>query len=187
MTLDVQQTLIDKGALLKGHFLLSSGLHSEAYLQGARVLQFPDIATQLGAQLAKSFKDIPVDVVVAPALGAVLVSFEVARALGVRSLFVERVEGTFRLRRGFEIQAGEKILVVEDVVTTGKSTREVLDLVRQSPGELVGVGCLVDRSSQDLNFGVNFRSLLKLEIKTYNPPDCPSCQQGAPVIKPGSR
>jgi len=187
MVLNVRQIFTERKALLKGHFLLSSGLHSELYLQAAKVLQFPELASQLGEKLAEDFKDLSVNVVVAPALGGVLVAFEVARALGVRSLFVERVNGVFHLRRGFEIKKSERVLVVEDVLTTGKSTREVVDVVQKSPGHLVGVGCLIDRSSHNLDFGVPLKSLLKLEVQTFNPADCPDCQEGMPLVKPGSR
>ena len=134
------------GALLTGHFLLSSGLHSDRYLQSALVLQQPDLATKLCAALAGRFRDLRIEVVIAPALGGVFVSHETARALGVRALFAERVNGELTLRRGFSIKPGERVLVVEDVITTGKSTRETIAVVRQAGGTAVAAGSLVDRS-----------------------------------------
>ena len=187
MNSEVREIFIEKKALLTGHFLLSSGLHSDHYFQAAKVLQYPEVATKLGQELASHFKKTPIDVVIGPALGGILVSFEVARALGVRSIFVERVDGIFKLRRGFEVGPKEKILVVEDVLTTGKSTQEVIDVLKETEGEIQAVGCLVDRSFGDLDFGVPLKSLLKLDIKTYEPSACPMCQKGTPAKKPGSR
>lgn len=175
------------GALLEGHFLLTSGLHSNGYVQCALVLQHPEIATQLGAQLAEYFRDIPIDLVAGPALGGVLVAQEVARALGVRALFAEREQEKMCLRRGFFVAPGERALVVEDVVTTGGSTREVIDVVTEAGAKVVGIGALIDRRSGSLDLGVPFHALLRLEIATYDPATCPLCQDGAPAVKPGSR
>lgn len=175
------------GALLEGHFLLTSGLHSNGYVQCALVLQHPEIATQLGAQLAEFFKDIPIDLVAGPALGGVLVAQEVARALGVRALFAEREQEKMCLRRGFFVAPGERALVVEDVVTTGGSTREVIDVVTEAGAKVVGIGALIDRRSGNLDLGVPFHALLRLEIATYDPATCPLCRDGLPAVKPGSR
>jgi orotate phosphoribosyltransferase len=175
------------GALLDGHFLLTSGLHSNCYIQCALVLQHPEVATQLGAQLAEFFKDIPIDLVAGPALGGVLVAQEVARALGVRALFAEREQEKMCLRRGFFVAPGERALVVEDVVTTGGSTREVIDVVTESGAQVVGVGALIDRRAGNLDLGVPFHALLSLEIATYHPETCPLCRSGLPAVKPGSR
>jgi orotate phosphoribosyltransferase len=175
------------GAILDGHFLLSSGLHSNRYVQCALVLQHPDVATFLGAELATFFADIPIDLVVGPALGGVLVAQEVARALGVRALFTERERGRMTLRRGFTIEPGERVLVVEDVVTTGGSTREVIDVVTAAGGKVVGVGALIDRHTGNIDFKVPFHALLRLEIAAYIPDSCPLCQSGSPLVKPGSR
>jgi orotate phosphoribosyltransferase len=177
----------ERGALLEGHFLLSSGLHSNRYIQCARVLQYPDLATELGKELAGFFKNNQIDLVVGPALGGVLVAHEVGRALGVRSIFAERQDGKMTLRRGLEINDGERVLVVEDVVTTGGSIQEVIDLVREHDGIVCGACALVDRHSKELDFGVPFHQLLKLEIETYSPDSCPICEQGVPLVKPGSR
>lgn len=180
----------DEKALLTGHFLLSSGLHSPNYMQCALLLQKPWIAEDLCWELAKKIKKekIKVDCVVGPALGGVLVSYEVARALKVRSIFTERVDGTFTLRRGFNLKKGERVLVVEDVVTTGKSTHEVIEVLRQTGAKPVGVASIVDRSDGAAIFQEPFISLLKINIKTYRPGECPLCREGkTAAIKPGSR
>jgi orotate phosphoribosyltransferase len=174
-------------ALLKGHFKLSSGLHSEKYLQCAIVLQHPVIAEKLAKELAAKFETEKIEVVIGPALGGVTWSYEVARALGVRSLFTEREEGKMTLRRGFSIKEGERVLVVEDVVTTGGSTKEVIDVVNASGGIVVGVGSVIDRSDKPVDFGVKFKSLAKLKVQTFKEHDCPLCKAGTPVLKPGSR
>ncbi|MHB9093440.1 MAG: orotate phosphoribosyltransferase [Eubacteriales bacterium] len=174
-------------ALLTGHFRLTSGRHSGQYMQCAQVLQYPHYAAQLCDALAEKFAGTPVDLVIGPALGGIIVAYEVGRALGVKTFFTERDQGVMSLRRGFVINPGEKVLVVEDVVTTGGSVKEVIEVVRQKSGEVTGVGVLVDRSNGKVDFGVNTESILKMEIESYNPEDCPLCQQGLPLIKPGSR
>ncbi len=175
------------GALLTGHFLLSSGLHSEQYLQSALVLQQPDIATKLCAALAEHFKDSKIEVVIAPALGGVFVSHETARALGVRALFAERVSGELTLRRGFSIKPGERVLVVEDVITTGKSTKETIEIVKKAGGVVIAAGSLVDRSGGKADLSVPYKSLLTLDVPTYSPEACPLCRAGSTPVKPGSR
>lgn len=186
-----QQEVLDvyekTGALLSGHFLLSSGLHSDRYLQSALVLQQPSIATKICAALADHFKDTKIDVVIAPALGGVFVSHETARALGVRALFAERVNGELTLRRGFTINAGERVLVVEDVITTGKSTRETIEVVRKAGGVVVAAGALIDRSGGKAELGVPYRSLVTLDVPAYQPDACPLCRAGSTPVKPGSR
>lgn len=175
------------GALLTGHFLLSSGLHSEKYLQSALVLQQPETASKLCAALAGRFRDIRIDAVIAPALGGVLVSHETARALGVRGIFAERQSGELTLRRGFSLQAGERVLVVEDVITTGKSTKETMEVVKKAGGVVVAVGALVDRSGGKADFGVPARFLVMLSVPTYAADACPLCASGSAPVKPGSR
>lgn len=175
------------GALLTGHFLLSSGLHSEQYLQSALVLQQPDVATSLCAALAKHFKGSDIEVVIAPALGGVFVSHETARALGVRALFAERVNGELTLRRGFTIKPGERVLVVEDVITTGKSTKETIALVEKTGGVVVAAASLVDRSGGKAELGVPYKSLVTLTVPSYAAEACPLCKAGGTPIKPGSR
>jgi orotate phosphoribosyltransferase len=182
---------LDRGALLEGHFLLSSGLHSPRYLQCALVLTDPPLATSLGQQLADALRPSLAGVapraVVAPALGGVIVGHEVARALGCRALFTERQEGVMTLRRGFALAADEPIVVVEDVVTTGKSTREVMDVARSAGAHVIAVGSLVDRSGGSVDLGVPRRSLLELSVPTYAADACPLCAQGSRPAKPGSR
>ena len=175
------------GALLTGHFLLSSGLHSEQYLQSALVLQQPEIATKLCAALAAHFKNENIQAVIAPALGGVFVSHEAARALGVRALFAERVNGELTLRRGFTIKPGERVLVVEDVITTGKSTKETIEVVKNAGGVAVAAASLIDRSGGKAELGVPYKSLVTLMVPTYAPDACPLCKAGGTPIKPGSR
>jgi orotate phosphoribosyltransferase len=181
----------ERGALLQGHFLLTSGLHSPRYLQCARVLMDPVLATRLGAELADRLRPLlggaAVGAVVAPALGGVLVAHEVARALGCRGLFTERQDGTMTLRRGFTLDAGEPVVVVEDVITTGGSTREVMDAVAARGGRVVAAGSLVDRSGGKVDLGVPRRSLLELEVPAYPADACPLCAAGSKPEKPGSR
>jgi len=176
-----------KGALLKGHFLLSSGRHSDQYLQSALILQYPDIAEKLGKALAEKFKGTEIDVVVGPAMGGIIVAHETARALGVRALFTERVDGMVSLRRGFSLREGERALICEDVVTTGKSVKEVIALLESLKVEIAGVGFLVDRSNGETSFGYQAQALLTLDVTSYDPDDCPLCRRGIPYIKPGSR
>jgi orotate phosphoribosyltransferase len=192
---DVLNIFEENNALLKGHFLLTSGLHSDRYLQCALVLQHPAIAERLGVELAAeamAAPDIaPVNLVIAPALGGVIVAHEVARALGVRALFTERQEKTMALRRGFQIKPGERCLVVEDVVTTGGSTREVMEVVAQHGGVPAGAGSLIDRSLKKdgsvVDLGLPRRALAAIEVATYAPEECPMCREGSIAIKPGSR
>ncbi|HEY8391802.1 MAG TPA: orotate phosphoribosyltransferase [Capillibacterium sp.] len=176
------------GALLQGHFLLTSGKHSAQYMQCALVLQYPRLASRLGEALAGQFSGLGVEAVVGPAMGGIIVAHEVGKALGVKALFSERQNGEMTLRRGFTLKPGEKVLVVEDVITTGGSVQEVLALVRAAGARPVGVGVLVDRSGGQVTFdGLPFRNLLQLKLETYAPEDCPLCRQGIPLVKPGSR
>lgn len=175
------------GALLEGHFLLTSGRHSGRYMQCAQVLQYPHLAARLAEELARSFRELGVETVIGPAMGGILVAHEVARALGVRALFTERENGVMRLRRGFSLAPGEKVLVVEDVITTGGSVREVIAEVREKGAQPLGVGVLVDRSGGKVDFGLPLTAALELEIETYPAEDCPLCRKGSPCVKPGSR
>ena len=174
-------------ALLEGHFILSSGLHSDRYVQCAQVLQHPRVAEQVGSQLADRLRHLKPSVVAAPALGGVLVAHEVARALGVRAIFTERQEGAMTLRRGFSLEPGEPTLVVEDVITTGLSTRETIQCIEQAGGKVVGAGSLIDRSGGTADLGMTKASLINLKIQNYNPAECPLCKAGIPAVKPGSR
>jgi len=175
------------GALLEGHFLLTSGLHSPQYFQCALVLQYPQYGELLCRQIAGHFSNKAIDLVIAPAIGGILVSYEVGRFLNCRAIFAEREGEVMRLRRGFKINPGERVLVVEDVVTTGGSVKEVIELVRKAEAKVVGVGFIVDRSGGEVDFGVEKYSLLQLKVVTYKPEECPLCKEGLPVVKPGSR
>lgn len=181
----------ERGALLRGHFLLTSGLHSPRYLQCARVLMDPPLATRLGAALAERLRPLlgggAASAVVAPALGGVLVAHEVARALGCHALFTERQEGAMTLRRGFTVTPGEGVVVVEDVITTGGSTREVMDAVTSRGGRVLAAGSLVDRSGGAVELGVPRASLLSLEVEAFPADGCPLCAEGSRPEKPGSR
>src|SRR5262245_4322730 len=176
-----------RGALLRGHFRLTSGLHSDIYLQSALVLQYPEEAAVLGEGLAASFRGDRVQTVLAPAIGGILVAHEVARALGVRALFTEREDGVMRLRRGFSVAVGERCLVVEDVMTTGGSIREVVTCVESLGATVVGVGSLIDRSDGSASFAVKRAALATVKATTWKPEDCPLCKAGGQAIKPGSR
>ena len=188
MTSEQLHRLLKKtGALLEGHFLLSSGLHSDRYFQCARLLQHPRHAARAGRALAALCRPLGAELVVSPALGGVIIGHEVARALGVRGIFTEREQGVMKLRRGFAIAPGERVLVVEDVVTTGKSTLEAAAAVSAAGGVVVGMAAIVDRSG-GATFPYPFRSLLSLKVATHPPEDCPLCREGKlPAIKPGSR
>jgi orotate phosphoribosyltransferase len=175
------------GALLDGHFRLSSGLHSTGYLQCALVLQHPDHAERLGRALADEVRDLRATVVLSPALGGLIIGHEIARSLGVRAIFAERQDGVLTLRRGFVVSESDRVLVVEDVLTTGGSTRETIQVAQAAGGRVVGAASLVDRSGGTARFDVPFASLLTIELPTYQPDACPLCAGGLAVVKPGSR
>ncbi|MGC9098047.1 MAG: orotate phosphoribosyltransferase [Dictyoglomus sp.] len=178
----------EKGAFLEGHFLLSSGLHSPNYLQCALILQYPDLSEKIAKEIAEKIpKDLQIDVVVGPALGGIIVAYELARALKVRGIFAEREEGKMKLRRGFTINPGEKVLICEDVVTTGGSALEVAELVKEYGGEVVAFACIVDRSGGKKIFDEPLYSLIQLKLDTYKPEECPLCKEEIPLVKPGSR
>jgi len=176
------------GALMKGHFRLTSGLHSDEYCQCARVLEHPETAEELGKMLAGFYEGKKVDTVVSPAIGGIVIGHEVARALGVRSLFAERTERGMTLRRGFQLEPGERVLIIEDVVTTGGSVKEVAEAVKAAGAEVVGFGFVMDRSREPLNLPAPSRALVEgREMVTYQPEACPLCEAGVPIDKPGSR
>lgn len=176
-------------ALLNGHFLLSSGLHSDTYFQSALVLQNPKVTQILAQNLKEKITEVVknIDVVVSPAMGGVIIGYEMGRALGTRAIFTERVDGKVVLRRGFYVNKGEKVLVAEDVITTGLSTKEVIESLKSTGTEIVAVCSLVDRSAGKVDFGIPKFSLLSLEVKSYKPEECPLCKKGSKPIKPGSR
>lgn len=174
------------GALLDGHFRLSSGLHSSGYLQCALVLQHPGRAEELGRALAVRAADLRPTVVLSPALGGIVIGHEVGRALGIRAIFAERVDGALMLRRGFTVSESDRVLVVEDVVTTGGSTRETMQVARAAGGQVVGALSIVTRGGGQA-FDVPYHTLLEIELPTHEPDQCPLCAKGLPVVKPGSR
>jgi orotate phosphoribosyltransferase len=177
----------EAGALLSGHFVLSSGLHSEQYLQCALALQHPASAAWYGQALAEQFAESNIEAVASPAIGGLIIGYEVARHLNVPFFWTERDQGVMTVRRGFAVPAGQRILVVEDVVTTGGSTREAIAAIRQAGGEVVAAGSIIDRSNGRADVGVPRISLAQLEVPGYEPAVCPRCLRGEPAVKPGSR
>ena len=190
MTMDRNEVLTmftESGALLKGHFLLTSGMHSDTYFQCAKVFQYPSNSDLICAEIAAHYRGEPIDTVVSPAVGGIVFGQDLARHLKARSIFTERVDGGMTLRRGFEISGGEQILVAEDVTTTGGSVKEVIGLVRKMGGSVTGVTAVVDRSGGSIDFGVPYHSLFEMEVKSYQPEECPFCKNGDVPVKPGSR
>lgn len=178
----------DSGALLEGHFRLTSGRHSNQYMQCAQVLKYPEYTEQLGRHLADKYAGDNVELVVGPAMGGIIVAYEVARQLKVPGIFCERENGKMALRRGFVITPGQRVLVVEDVVTTGGSVAEVMEVVKSLGGNVVGVGVLVDRSNGTIDFGVKQEAVLSMDIQSWEAEDCPLCAAGmGEPVKPGSR
>lgn len=187
---EVKQLLIDTKAILEGHFLLTSGLHSPMYVEKFNVLQHPKYTERLCQELAARFKDQNVELVIGPMTGGILLAHEVGKALGTRAIFTEREKGVMTLRRGFRIEPGTRVLIVEDIVTTGGSVREVVDVVKASQGEIVGVGLLVNRSGGKADFGIpneKVQALLNLTVPTYQPDDCPLCKDHVPMTERGSK
>lgn len=188
-TEEVMKNFEQSGAIQKGHFKLTSGVHSDTYIQCAQVMQHPEFMHNLCSELGKKFRGDDIDVIVGPAIGGIIMAHVMARVLGpwVRAIFTERENGKMTLRRSFEINEGEKVLVVEDVTTTGSSVREVIEIVNSRQGKVVGVGVLIDRSGGKVDFGIKTEKLLTVDIKTYLPEECPLCKKGIPAVKPGSR
>lgn len=184
----VLEVLKEAGVLLEGHFRLTSGRHSNKYLQCAKIFRNTKYSEELCAALAEQYADCGVEVVIGPAMGAVQMAYEVSRALHCENYFTEREDGKMTLRRGFQVHPGQKVLIVEDVVTTGGSVREVIDLVKAAGGDIVGVGSIVDRTGGKIDFGVPFKAVISLEVESWEPQDCPLCKEGKlELVKPGSR
>lgn len=184
----VIEILEESKVLLKGHFLLTSGRHSNEYMQCAQILQYPEFTEELAKGLAEEFKEDKIDMVIGPAMGGVIIAYEMARQLKVKNLFAERENGKMVLRRGFTIPEGTRVLIAEDVITTGGSVVEVAEVVREQGGEVVGVAVLVDRSNGAINFGTKLRAALTTEVKSYEAQECPLCKEGKiDLVKPGSR
>lgn len=183
----VIEILRESEALLEGHFLLSSGRHSEKYCQCARLLQHPDKAEKVISVIVDKIKDVDFDIIVGPAMGGVLVSYELARQTGKPGIFAERVDGKMTIKRGFEVKKGDKVIISEDVITTGKSSLEVVEVLNKLGAEVVALCCIVDRRAKDAQASFPIYSAVKLEIESYEKENCPLCAKGIPYIKPGSR
>jgi orotate phosphoribosyltransferase len=177
----------NSGALLEGHFVLTSGRHSASYFQCAKLLQYPKYLELFSNKIVNHFKDNEIDIVMSPAVGGIVLGTEVGRLLNKRTVFAERVNGKMAMRRGFEIKANEKVLIVEDVITTGGSVKEVMNLVKDFGGSIVGIGVIVDRSSGEVTLHDNQLSIASLKVNSYNPNEVPSELASIPVEKPGSR
>lgn len=183
---EIWDLFVQTGAVLKGHFRYTSGLHGDTYVQCARINEYPAVNVKLCGELARRMEESKPDMVIGPALGGIVLAYEIARQLETRAMFAEREDGKLALRRGFEIQPGERVLVVEDVVTTGGTIQELLELVEAQGGKIAATAAYVDRSRGRVALP-NFHSLLQLDLATYPPEDCPLCRQGLPLVKPGSR
>ena len=182
------QAFIDSGALMKGHFKLTSGRHSNQYMQCAQLLQYPELTEKVVGNIAEQFKNDDIDLFIGPAMGGIIVAYEVAKQLGKPGIFTERDNGRMVLRRGFAIQPGQRVLVVEDVITTGGSVKEVIEVVESNGGILAGAAVLVDRSGGQVDFGVKQVAVLTLDIASWEADECPLCKEGkSEAIKPGSR
>ncbi len=184
---DILHIFKDTGALMKGHFKLTSGLHSDTYFQCAKVLQYPWQAEKICSLIAEHFQSKDIQLIASPAIGGIVIGYQVASLMQKRSVFTERKDGTMILRRGFQIQKKEKVLIVEDVTTTGGSVREVMEVVKEQGGVVTGVASMVDRSGGKTDFNVPFYSTFQMEVMNYSPEDCPLCEKGIPIAKPGSR
>ncbi len=185
MSNEILGVLKETGALLEGHFLLSSGRHSDRYAQMAKLLQYPDKAAFVLSDLCERLKQLKIDVVCGPAMGGIVVAYEIGRELSLRAIVTERENNEMTLRRGFEIKPGERVLITEDVVTTGKSSKETAAVIEKHGGEVVGIACVVDRSREEVFCPVY--SAVKLDIENFLPEECPLCKKGIPAVKPGSR
>lgn len=188
MTDDVMQLFEQSGAVLHGHFVLTSGLHSDTYMQCAKLFEYGDISEALCKKAADKLKKYNADAVVSPAVGAIIFGYELGKQLGVPNMFAEREkDGNFALRRGFELKPGSRVIIAENVVTTGGSVKEVIELVKKLGAEVVAVIEVVDRSGGKVDFGIPNESLLQIEVKTFTPEECPMCKQGTVAVKPGSK
>ncbi|MBN2395486.1 MAG: orotate phosphoribosyltransferase [Candidatus Atribacteria bacterium] len=187
MDSEILEILKKTGALLEGHFLLSSGKHSNQYVQCARVLRFPFYAEKIMKIVCEKVSHLDVDVIVGPAIGGIITSYEMGRQLGLESIFSERIEGQMTLRRGFTVNKGAKILISEDVITTGKSSLEVKNLMEKMGAIVLGIACIVDRRPNHIDIGLPVYSGIQLELQIFDEKDCPLCHQGIELVKPGSR
>lgn len=184
---EVEQILKEAGVFKHGHFEFTSGLHSDVYLEKFQVMQYPKYTEILCAEMALRTRHLEPQVVIGPAVGGIILAYELGRQLGCRALFTERVEGRMQLRRGFSVSTGERVLLVEDIITTGGSAYEVLEAISPLQGKVVGIACLVDRSDGKIQFPTGFYPLLSMDIQSWDPQECPLCKQGVPLVVPGSR
>ncbi|RPI13706.1 MAG: orotate phosphoribosyltransferase [Ignavibacteriae bacterium] len=182
----ILKILKDSNALLEGHFILTSGLHSPHYIEKFRVLEQPKYTEMLCSKIADNFRDKSVTVVIGPITGGIILAYETGKQLGTRAIFTERIDGVMTLRRGFQLSSEDRVLIVEDIITTGGSVQEVIDVVRSCGSDIVGLSCIVDRSNGKAKFDVPYRPLLRMEVVNYNPEECPMCKAGSTTIKPGS-
>lgn len=185
MTKNIEQLLKDNNGLLKGHFCLTSGLHSDTYFQCAKLYENPQVVEKLGEELAKKLANVEFNTIVSPAIGAVIMGYETAKQCGKRNLFVERKDGVLQLRRNYTLKKGEKVIILEDVITTAKTIDETIEAIKEFEPEIIGVACIVDRTDGKKDY--NITSLLQVSPVTYNPENCPLCAEGIPLVKPGSR
>ncbi len=185
MTNEVLNLLEEAQGVLHGHFCLTSGLHSNIYFQCAKLYQYPDITEKLGKMLAEKLSDVEFDTIVAPAIGAVIIGYETAKNAKKRNLFVERKDGVMQLRRGYTLKKGERVVIIEDVITTARTIKETMEAIKEFEPEVVAVGCIVDRTKGLTDF--NIKSLMQIDPVVYEPDNCPLCKEGIPLVKPGSR
>lgn len=185
MSNEVLELLEKTEGVLHGHFCLTSGLHSDIYFQCAKLYQYPNIVEKIAKKLAETLKEVEFDTIVAPAIGALIIGYETAKQSGKRNLFVERKDGVMQLRRGYQLSKGERIVIIEDVITTAKTIKETIEATKEYGVEVAAVGCIVDRTCGKT--GLNIKSLMQIEPVTYEPENCPLCKQGLPLVKPGSR
>lgn len=183
---EILKILKDSGALLEGHFILTSGLHSPQYIEKFRILEQPRYTEMLCKEIAAKYEDAGVTVVVGPMTGGIIIAYETAKQLGIKSIFTERVDGKMKFRRGFSLSSSDKVLIVEDIITTGGSVQEVIDEVKQHGSKIVGLSCIVDRSNGKAKFDVPFNPILVMDVVTYQPEECPLCKSGSKAVKPGS-
>ncbi|MDR1392101.1 MAG: orotate phosphoribosyltransferase [Clostridiales bacterium] len=187
---EIKKILEKTNVLLEGHFLLTSGKHSGKYMQCAKIFEYPDQSEIICSQLVQKIKNsikTRIDVVIGPAIGAILLSYEIARQLGIRSVFGERKNGKMVLGRSFSIKSNENVLIVEDVITTGGSVKEIIEILKKNQANILGIGMIIDRQNKKNNFEIPFESVLKVKIKTFDKDECPFCKENIPLIKPGSK
>lgn len=185
MSENIEKLLEENNGLLKGHFCLTSGLHSDTYFQCAKLYENPKVVEKLAKELVKKLANVEFDTVVSPAIGAIIIGYEVAKQCGKRNLFVERKDGVLQLRRDYKLKKGEKVIIVEDVITTARTINETKDAVKEFEPEIIGVACIVDRTNGQTDY--NITSLLQVSPVTYSPENCPLCEEGVELVKPGSR